>query len=132
MQVKWNLDKEQPTNSIIKFLPTMQTDITLRKDDRILIIDAKYYGKTMQTQYEKQTFHSHNMYQIFAYVKNQDFDNTGNVSGILLYAKTNEDITPNNDYSIGGNKIGVHTLDLNTNFDAIKEQLDNIAVQYFT
>lgn len=132
MQVKWNLDKEQPTNSIIKFLPTMQTDITLRKDDRILIIDAKYYGKTMQTQYEKQTFHSHNMYQIFAYVKNQDVDNTGNVSGILLYAKTNEDITPNNDYSIGGNKIGVHTLDLNTNFDAIKEQLDNIAVQYVT
>ena len=40
--------------------------------------------------------------------------------------------TSNNDYSIGGNKIGVHTLDLNTNFDAIKEQLDNIAVQYFT
>jgi len=26
----------------------------------------------------------------------------------------------------------VHTLDLNTNFDAIKEQLDNIAVQYVT
>ena len=34
------------------------------------------------------------MYQIFTYVKNCDPKNTGKVAGMLLYAKTNEDITP--------------------------------------
>lgn len=48
----------------------------------------------MQMQYDKTTLHSGNVYQIFTYVKNQDTANTGNVSGMLLYAKTEEAITP--------------------------------------
>lgn len=39
------------------------------------------------------------------YVKNLDKDNTGNVAGMLLYARTQEQITPNNKYSMGGNII---------------------------
>lgn len=130
MQVKWALDDNQ-NEKVIKFLPIMQTDITLQLDDKILIIDAKYYGKTMQTQYEKQTLHSHNMYQIFTYVKNQDPKNTGNVSGMLLYAKTNEDITPDCDFVMNGNKISVKTLDLNTDFKLIAKKLNEIAYNAF-
>lgn len=130
MQVKWALDRGQD-ESVIKFLPTMQTDITLQLNEKILIIDAKYYSKTMQTQYEKQTLHSHNMYQIFTYVKNQDYKNTGNVSGMLLYAKTNEDITPDCDFIMSGNKISVKTLDLNTNFQIIVKNLDSIVNKAF-
>lgn len=130
MQVKWALDRGQD-ESVIKFLPTMQTDITLQLNEKILIIDAKYYSKTMQTQYEKQTLHSHNMYQIFTYVKNQDHKNTGNVSGMLLYAKTNEDITPDCDFIISGNKISVKTLDLSTNFQIIVKNLDSIVNNAF-
>ena len=72
----------------------MQTDIFLRLKEKVLILDAKYYGRTMQEHFDKYTLHSGNMYQIFTYVKNQDKDNTGNVAGILLYAKTDETITP--------------------------------------
>lgn len=32
---------------------------------------------------------------------------------------------------MSGNKIGVHTLDLNVEFPQIREQLDGIAARYF-
>jgi 5-methylcytosine-specific restriction enzyme subunit McrC len=70
------------------------------------------------------------MYQIFTYVKNKDVTNSGNVSGALLYAKTDEEITPNNEYMMSGNKIWVKTLDLNTHFVKIKQQLDELVEKW--
>ena len=52
--------------------------------------------------------------------------NTGNVSGMLLYAKTEEAITPDCSFVMGGNKISVKTLDLNKEFKLIAAQLDKI------
>ena len=112
----------------IELLPKMKTDITLQKGEKTLIIDAKYYGHTMQHHFDSNTFHSANMYQIFTYVKNFDKEQTGNVSGMLLYARTNEAILPGNDYVIGGNKISVKTLNLNCDFEIIKEQLNTIII----
>lgn len=129
-QVKWDLSSDTE-ESMIRFLPVMQTDIFLRYKEQILIIDTKYYGHTMQMQYDKAKLHSGNMYQIFTYVKNQDVKNTGNVSGMLLYAKTEEAITPDCSFVMGGNKISVKTLDLNKEFKIIAAQLDKIAEEYF-
>ena len=67
------------------------------------------------------------MYQIFSYVKNMDTENTGHVSGMLLYAKTNEDVTKPIDAYFGKNRIIVNTLDLNQEFGKIREHLDSIA-----
>ena len=108
-------------------LPVMQSDIMLKKDERTLIIDAKYYAHTTQQQFEANTLHSGNLYQIYTYVKNLDRENTGNVSGMLLYARTDEMILPDNDYRMGGNAISVKTLDLNCDFSDIQKQLDRIA-----
>ena len=129
-KVNWNLTGENDER-MIRFLPDMQTDIFLRLEDRILIIDAKYYGRTLQKQFDKYTLHSNNMYQIFTYVKNQDKDNTGEVAGILLYAKTDEAITPDCEYNIGGNYIAAKSLDLNRDFSEISEQLDKLSWDYF-
>lgn len=46
----------------------------LTKGDTVLIIDAKYYTHTMQTQYDVHTLHSGNLYQIFTCVKNKDVE----------------------------------------------------------
>lgn len=124
--IPWDID-----DGMIEFLPAMVTDITLKYGGRTLIIDAKYYAHTMQSQYDVQSIHSGNLYQVFTYVKNLDKDNTGNVAGMLLYAKTQEQITPNNKYSMGGNTIWVKTLDLNLPFSQIAEQLEKIAGDYF-
>lgn len=115
----------------IELLPKMKTDITLQKGDKTLIVDAKYYSRTMQHHFDSNTFHSANMYQIYTYVKNFDKNHTGNVSGMLLYARTDEAIQPDNEYMIGGNKIGIKTLDLNCDFKLIAAQLDAIAEQFF-
>jgi Predicted PP-loop superfamily ATPase len=95
----------------------------------ILIIDTKYYEHTMQQNRfgDGRTLHSHNMYQIYTYVKNKDTTHSGKVSGVLLYAKTDEEIVPDHDYVIGGNRISVITLDLNSTFPQIAKQLDALA-----
>lgn len=124
-QIKWQLDDD-----MFDMLPIMQSDITLSKDEKVLIIDAKYYSHTTQIQYDKNTLHSHNLYQIFTYVKNKESelkDVPHKVSGMLLYAKTDEEILPDNTYQMSGNKISVKTLDLNCDFDEIKSQLNAIA-----
>jgi len=131
-QVAWNLD-----DGTDDFLPVMQTDITLggaASGGIILIIDAKYYTRTMQVQgqYDSRTLHSNNLYQIFTYVKNKDVGNTGKVAGMLLYAKPDEAITPDCDFRMSGNKISVKTLDLNIAFADIAAQLDQIALTYFS
>lgn len=68
-----------------------------------------------------------NMYQIFTYVKNYDKNNTGNVSGILLYAKTDETVLPDEKpFKIGRKDFSVKTLDLNTEFSEISNRLNEI------
>jgi 5-methylcytosine-specific restriction enzyme subunit McrC len=128
-QIDWALD-----DGISTMLPTMQSDIMLsyKKGDgeKTLIIDAKYYAHTTQVQYGVHTQHSNNLYQIFTYVKNKATKG-GEVSGMLLYAKTDEEIYPNNEYQMSGNTITVRTLDLNLSFSEIAAQLDGIAQNYF-
>ena len=64
-QIPWAVDDD-----FTKMLPVMQTDIHLQKENDVLIIDAKYYSHTTQSQFNKNTIHSNNLYQIFTYVKN--------------------------------------------------------------
>ena len=128
-QIPWQLD-----DGFSDMLPVMQSDITLSKGNRILIIDAKYYAHNTQTQYDVHTLHSGNLYQIFTYVKNKDAeygDAPHEVSGMLLYAKTDEQIQPDHVYHMSGNKISVRTLDLNCDFAEITAQLDAIKAMYF-
>ncbi len=110
------------------FLPAMKTDITLRYGDRTLIIDTKWYSHTMQTHplFGSASFISQNLYQIFTYVKNRDAGSTGNVAGMLLYAKTDEAVTPDGDFSIGGNLISLKTLDLGQEWSGITKTLESL------
>jgi 5-methylcytosine-specific restriction enzyme subunit McrC len=123
--IDWNVD-----DGVSDFLPAMKTDITLSYGSKILIIDAKYYGRTMQTNtlFDSKSIISANLYQIYTYVKNKDRNRSGNVSGVLLYAKTDEDITPDHDYSIGGNRFSVKTIDLGDDWVHIVNQLRAVAL----
>ena len=129
--IEWALD-----DGVAEGLPAMRSDITLSARGRVLIIDAKYYASTMQSNFDKRTVHSGNLYQIFAYVKNKQvaFERAGEsieVSGMLLYAATDEDIQPDATYRMSGNRISAATLDLDRPFDEIRAQLDGIAEEFF-
>ena len=126
-RIPWSVDNT-------RMLPIMQSDIHLQKNNTVLIIDAKYYSHTTQVKYDNHTLHSNNMYQIFTYVKNCDYafgEEEHKVSGMLLYAKTEEEIQPDNIYQMHGNQITVKTLDLNQKFDIIAKQLDDIVKSHF-
>lgn len=125
-KIEWQLDDGKSN-----LLPTMQSDIMLSRGDKTLIIDAKYYSHATQVQFGKHTLHSNNVYQIFAYVKNKDVGNTGNVAGMLLYAKTDEEITPDMSVVMSGNQISAKTLDLNCDFPSISKQLKTISKEFF-
>ena len=128
-RINWALD-----DGVGTYLPMMQSDIMLTKGNQVLIVDAKYYTHNMQNQYDSSTIISGNLYQIFTYVKNKEAefgDADHSVSGMLLYAKTDEQIQPDGDYQMSGNRISVKTLDLNREFSEIAEQLNGIVHECF-
>ena len=126
-KIEWNTE----SGLGIELLPEMKTDITLKFGNKILIIDTKYYGSILKSHYDKESISSGNIYQIYTYVKNRDKSHTGNVSGMLLYAKTQEEISPDIDVLMDGNLISVKTLDLNKDFILLSAQLDRIVKDYF-
>ncbi|MBQ9873484.1 MAG: 5-methylcytosine-specific restriction endonuclease system specificity protein McrC [Thermoguttaceae bacterium] len=119
-------------------LPRMVTDVSLSLGDRVLILDAKYYARSTQERFGSNVLISANLYQIFAYVENKRLalekalgKPAPRVCGMLLYAKTDQEVVPNNDYSIDGRKISARSLDLNCEFSEIRAQLDRIVDEFF-
>ena len=125
-KILWNTQDEG-----VAFLPTMKSDVTIKYGDLTLVVDAKYYSKTMQVgQFGNTTMNSGNIYQIFTYVKNMDVENSGKVSGVLLYAKTDEAVVPDQEVTLAGNKFIMTTLDLNQPFENIARQMDKVIVKW--
>ena len=106
-------------------LPIMKTDIVLKEGNDTLIIDTKFYQENMRKSYEggKMKHIPSNIYQLFSYVENYKSNEEENVGGLLLYAKTNASEQPNHSYVIKGKKIGIETIDLSKDFQAITSQL---------
>lgn len=120
---------------IVDFIPMMKTDITLEYNEKMLIIDAKFYNKILKENYinpKCKTISNNNLYQIIAYVDNQDPYKTGNVYGMLLYAQTVDEPSISITQNLNKHKIMVRTLDLNETWELIKQRLDNIAELFKT
>ena len=123
--IKWKVDSFE-----YGMLPDMHTDVVLSKDDDVLVIDTKFYNRVLQNRFGRNKLRSAHLYQIYSYVKNMNSSsiwNGKNISGMLLYAKTDEGVDIDQSYSIDGNIIYVKTLDLNQRFDLISCQLNQIA-----
>jgi 5-methylcytosine-specific restriction enzyme subunit McrC len=126
--INWALDDDMSD-----MLPTMQSDITLTYKEKVLIIDAKYYRSITLQRYSDPKLRSSHLYQIFTYVKNMDAassDIPREVSGMLLYAGTDEQKQPDHTYLMSGNIISVKTLDLNCDFSEVAAQLNKIAEEH--
>lgn len=134
-KIKWGVLEDEKTDS---FLPNMQSDIMITTDDKILIIDAKYYSKIKQKKYDYDItkYNSSNLYQIFTYVKNKDYEIKNNnakqkeVLGLLLYAETKDEVKVNSKYKICENIISIRSLNLNLDFKDIRTKLNNIANEF--
>lgn len=120
-QIKWRAD-------YFDMLPKMNADTIIESACLKLIIDTKFYSKTLQSNRfnDNQTIISSNLYQIFAYVKNEAANTTDKaVSGMLLYPQV--DVPLEKSYTIDGHNFYVRTVDLNQEFEAIRRQLMSMA-----
>lgn len=121
-QIAWNIIESETSTEM---LPILQTDIFLTLRERTLIIDTKYYSTTLQSKYGKESIHSAHQNQILTYVLNHDREHTGKTDGMLLYAMTGEESLPHGQMKWhDGNMIYYRTLDLNQDFEGIKQQLE--------
>lgn len=127
-QIAWDV----PQGTDVSLLPKMQSDVMLTDGKKTLIIDAKFYGSIMQENWERLSYRNSHLYQILAYVNNQQALQPGKpVDGLLLYAKTSEAAPQPAKWPVGGHDIAVRILDLSLPFAKISEQLDGIAKDYF-
>ena len=111
-------------------IPMMKTDITLEYNNKMLIIDAKFYNKILRNNYINprcKTISNNNLYQILTYVDNQDPYKEDKVYGMLLYAQTINELPISITERLNGHKIMVKTLDMNAMWDDIKGRLNMIA-----
>ncbi|MCO5251854.1 MAG: 5-methylcytosine-specific restriction endonuclease system specificity protein McrC [Candidatus Kapabacteria bacterium] len=122
--IKWQFDNTDNENN--KYLPQMETDITLENDQEKIIIDAKFYRETMSIRYGKEIIKSANLYQLFAYLLNQQNEEskTLNATGILLYPKITNDYNLNFQYL--GHKILIRTVNLHSDWRDISSRLKEI------
>ena len=123
-KIDWNVEGND------ELLPIMKTDIMLynKVTDKTLIIDAKYYDSIFQyyKKYDSKSFHSDNLYQMYAYVKNKDIHKTGKVSGLLLYGHAKNDPAVESSFNLDGNVISVTNIDLSKDFEAIRKKLESL------
>lgn len=120
-RIYWTASSEVDPD--LKFLPTMETDISLREHDRTIIIDTKYYKKTLQNYYGVESIHSGNLYQVFAYLKNLEFrgGEDAQAEGMLLYPVVQKKLRLK--YDIHGHKISINTVDLGQDWKKIRDEL---------
>jgi len=116
-------DAVSADSAAMKFLPRMETDISLISPSRKLVMDTKYYRESLQTYYEKETIKSDNLYQLLAYLKNLECRGEENINseGILLYPTVSQKLDL--EYSIQGHRVVVRTIDLNQDWRTIHDDL---------
>jgi 5-methylcytosine-specific restriction enzyme subunit McrC len=109
--LRWELTIGSPAD--LAFLPSMRTDVTLRRPGRTLVIDAKFYREPFQQHRGRWTVRSSHLYQLFAYLRNLAARGQGaaEIDGLLLYPQASRglDLT----YHIHGHRVRIRTINLN-------------------
>lgn len=119
--IRWDIVGED-----IGLLPMMQTDITIEFKDKVIIMDTKYYKNTLANNMEREMFHSNNLYQIFAYLKNSESkgEKHKNSLGILLYPQVDKFL--DSKYKIQNHDLKICTVNLNKDWKVIHDRLIDI------
>ncbi|WP_010199929.1 5-methylcytosine restriction system specificity protein McrC [Bacillus sp. m3-13] len=112
----WPAEGEETT-----LLPKMTTDISLEYDNKKFIIDTKFYKDIFSEQWEKETVRSAHLYQLFAYLKNEEYFSGRKAGGVLLYPEVHKKVDLK--YRMHGFDVRVCTVDLNGEWQGIHERL---------
>lgn len=107
-------------------MPLMRTDVYLESARRRIILDTKYYAEAVQERYGSASFRSENLYQLFAYLRNDAVWNPdlATAEGILLYPEVNQSLDAS--YTIHGHAVRLVTVDLARPWRQIETRLASL------
>jgi 5-methylcytosine-specific restriction enzyme subunit McrC len=112
--------KEEETQ---KYIPTLNTDVSLISKQRKLIIDTKFYKKTLVTnEFGNQIIDSNNLRQINAYLDNAVLEEGQQLDGMLLHPTIDQDYSMEYKYRKKFN-VFFQTINLNQDWKFIKNKL---------
>ncbi|MCF7802701.1 MAG: hypothetical protein K9N46_05535 [Candidatus Marinimicrobia bacterium] len=119
--INWPFYSEIPAHNDL--LPIMRTDIVLQDEERILIIDTKYYSETLARRSDFNTikFKSPNLYQIFAYMQHISNPRNKAIEGMLLYPDVGDSIHA--EYTWEEQKLTLKTIPLDQPWRGIESEL---------
>jgi 5-methylcytosine-specific restriction enzyme subunit McrC len=117
--IAWQAEAEQAAD--LALLPTMLTDTTLEAADRKIILDTKYYTAALRSRYDRQRLIAPHLYQLYAYLQNQQPVPGQALEGILLYPAATQAVDLR--YTLGGHPMRVATLDLQQPWPGIAADL---------
>lgn len=120
--VGWKVDPGDLLSASL--MPIMKTDIVLRSPSRTIIADAKFYRRTLQSRFGKETVRSEHLYQLFSYIMNMESREQVPVEGLLIYPTVQRNLTLR--YRIAGHPVVVATVDLTAPWMSIRERLLNL------
>lgn len=119
--IPWRMDSlPDGTRSL---LPQMQTDISIRASTRKIIIDTKYYRKTLSKHHGSERIRSDHLYQLLSYPANIR-EPGESVEGILLYRLVDRE--SKEQYSILGMTVRVETLNLAQPWNSLRDTLSQL------
>lgn len=104
------------------YLPTLNTDITMIRPEKAIIMDTKFYDDPFTRVYDKPKLHGEHLYQILAYLQNYArLYNPDQIEGILLYPTLNKTFVLS--YSISGYPVRAAAIDLTQDWAEMHNQM---------
>ena len=109
--------------SDLKWLPQMETDVTLRSANRTIVIECKYTESLFEHRFFSDKLRSSHLYQLCAYLRNLGGNAVPgrNADGILLYPTAG--VAFDQSYRLQGHRVRVKTLDLNQPWTGIDKEM---------
>jgi len=119
--IYWDISAKDEES--MRYLPKMQTDISLESKNNKIIIDAKYYREALNVYYDQEKIKNENMRQISSYLDNLNKDVLVNkdCAGILLYPTVSKQLDIN--YKYHGHPISFKTINLNQDWHNIHKDM---------
>lgn len=110
-------------------LPGMVTDVTIERDDHVIILDTKYTPKALVEAHHGggERLRTEHLYQLFAYVRNAEAlgGKWQACEGVLLYPAVGDQFRF--EYEIAGHRMRICSVDLAAEWKGIQAELLGIA-----
>lgn len=123
-EIKWHIKEERSEG--LDFLPRMRTDVVLYGIETDLIIDTKFYNSIYQKNFGTVKHRSSHLYQMHSYIMNYKMATNKKVTGMLLYAQTDNERVPRSSYELNGAQLLVNSVNLNSKIHELEQAIQTL------